>query len=67
MGFPLNSKFQVTVPEKVQQSLGVKPGDWIDFELRSDGQVFMVAAKSPKVFKQKMPPVAPQTSKTIHS
>jgi bifunctional DNA-binding transcriptional regulator/antitoxin component of YhaV-PrlF toxin-antitoxin module len=67
MGFLLNSKFQVTVPEKIQQSLGVKPGDLIDFELRSNGQVFMVAAKSSKVSKQKMPHLALQASKTTFS
>ena len=40
----ITSKGQVTIPKKVREFLGVKPGESVDFEPTADGRVVLVAA-----------------------
>lgn len=35
----VTSKGQVTIPKKVRDYLGIKPGTAVEFDLRQDGQV----------------------------
>ena len=37
----MTSKGQVTIPKRLRDYLGLKPGAVIDFELSQDGQVFL--------------------------
>jgi antitoxin PrlF len=39
----VTSKGQVTIPKEVRQALGVEPGDRVNFVLRPDGAVELVA------------------------
>lgn len=45
MSNQITSKGQVTIPKKVRDFLGVKPGESVDFEPTTDGRVVLVAAK----------------------
>jgi AbrB family looped-hinge helix DNA binding protein len=38
MGTRLTSKGQVTIPKKVREALGLRPGASVDFVLNGDGQ-----------------------------
>ncbi len=44
MSTQLTSKGQVTIPKKVRDFLGIKPGSAIDFETGADGRVVIVKA-----------------------
>lgn len=44
MSNQITSKGQVTIPKKVREFLGVKPGESVDFEPTADGRVVLVAA-----------------------
>lgn len=41
MATNLTSKGQVTIPKKIRDHLGLKPGQKIAFELAEDGQVYV--------------------------
>ena len=45
----LTSKSQVTVPKDVRKSLGVKPGDSIEFIRDGDGRITIVKGQDPAV------------------
>lgn len=45
----LTSEGQISVPEPVQEALGVRPGDLIGFEIRDDGTVLVRAERAGKV------------------
>jgi AbrB family looped-hinge helix DNA binding protein len=44
MGNRVTSKGQVTIPKKVREFLGIKPGTAVEFEPIADGRVVIVAA-----------------------
>ena len=44
MSNQITSKGQVTIPKKVRDFLGIKPGAAVDFEPGADGRVVIVAA-----------------------
>jgi antitoxin PrlF len=49
----VTSKGQVTIPKKVRDYLGIKPGDAVDFELGADRRVVLTkteARRGPSVF-----------------
>jgi antitoxin PrlF len=37
----MTTKGQVTIPKRLRDHLGLKPGSYIDFELAEDGRVFL--------------------------
>jgi AbrB family looped-hinge helix DNA binding protein len=37
----MTTKGQVTIPKRLRDHLGLKPGSYIDFELTDDGRVFL--------------------------
>jgi antitoxin PrlF len=39
----MTAKGQVTVPKRLREHLGLKPGAEVDFELAEDGRVFLKA------------------------
>jgi AbrB family looped-hinge helix DNA binding protein len=39
----MTTKGQVTIPKRLRDHLGLKPGSYIDFELTDDGRVFLKA------------------------
>ena len=44
MSNQVTSKGQVTIPKKIRDYLGIKPGAAVDFEPTADGRVVIVAA-----------------------
>ncbi len=42
MSTTVTSKGQVTIPKRVRDRLGIRPGSKVDFEARPDGQVALV-------------------------
>ena len=44
MGNQVTSKGQVTIPKKVREFLGIRPGTAVEFEPIADGRVVIVAA-----------------------
>ena len=44
MSNQVTSKGQVTIPKKVREFLGIKPGTAVEFEPIADGRVVIVAA-----------------------
>jgi antitoxin PrlF len=49
----VTSKGQVTIPKKVRDYLGIKPGDAVDFELGADRRVVLTkteARRGPSAF-----------------
>ncbi len=42
MGTTVTSKGQVTIPKRVRDLVGIKPGSVIDFERSPDGRVVLV-------------------------
>ncbi len=44
MSTVVTSKGQVTIPKKVRDYLGIRPGSAVDFELAADGRVVLVKA-----------------------
>jgi AbrB family looped-hinge helix DNA binding protein len=42
MSVRVTSKGQVTIPKRVREHLGVKPGSMVDFEVGADGRVTVV-------------------------
>ena len=44
MTHQVTSKGQVTIPKKVRDFLGIKPGTAVEFEPTTDGRVMIVAA-----------------------
>jgi AbrB family looped-hinge helix DNA binding protein len=44
----VTSKGQVTIPKRVRDHLGIKPGAAVDFELAPDGRVILVSAAGPR-------------------
>jgi AbrB family looped-hinge helix DNA binding protein len=45
MDATITSKGQTTIPSKIREHLGLKPGDKVSFLLRHDGQVVMLARR----------------------
>lgn len=43
----ITSKGQVTIPRRLRDFLGLKPGSEVDFELAEDGRVFLKTRKQP--------------------
>ncbi len=48
MATKVTSKGQVTIPKRVREALGVKPGDRIEFVVE-DGRVVLVSAGKPGI------------------
>jgi len=48
MGNALTVKGQVTIPKRVRDALGLKPGDEVDFVVESTGSVVVRRAGFPK-------------------
>lgn len=44
MASVVTSKGQVTIPKRVRDHLGIRPGSTVDFELSTDGRVVLVRA-----------------------
>ncbi|MCC6946774.1 MAG: AbrB/MazE/SpoVT family DNA-binding domain-containing protein [Bradyrhizobiaceae bacterium] len=44
----MTSKGQVTIPKKLRDYLGLKPGAAVEFELADDGQVVLKSARRPR-------------------
>lgn len=53
MSNQITSKGQVTIPKKIREFLGVKPGAAVDFEPTTDGRVVVVAAGRKAISKKK--------------
>ena len=45
----VTSKGQITLPAKLREQLGIKPGDRLDFERNSKGRVELVARRTTAV------------------
>ena len=45
MATALTVKGQVTIPKRVRDALGLKPGDLVDFVLGNDGRVVLQTAR----------------------
>jgi antitoxin PrlF len=43
----MTAKGQVTIPKRLRDHLGLKPGSEIDFELATDGRVFLETGDRP--------------------
>jgi antitoxin PrlF len=43
----MTSKGQVTIPRRLREHLGLKPGSDVDFELAEDGRVFLRTRNPP--------------------
>jgi antitoxin PrlF len=43
----MTTKGQVTLPKRLRDHLGLKPGSEVDFELAEDGRVFIKALHRP--------------------
>jgi AbrB family looped-hinge helix DNA binding protein len=43
----MTSKGQVTIPRRLREHLGLKPGSDIEFELAEDGRVFLKTRELP--------------------
>jgi AbrB family looped-hinge helix DNA binding protein len=43
----MTTKGQVTIPKRLRDHLGLKPGSEVDFELAEDGRVFIKALYPP--------------------
>ncbi len=52
MATTVTSKGQVTIPKRVRDLMGIKPGSKIDFERASDGRIVLVklGRKAPSRF-----------------
>lgn len=48
----LTQKGQVTIPQKVRRTLGVSPGDEIEFRVARNHQVIVVKSSSPSPFEK---------------
>ena len=44
MSYQVTSKGQVTIPKKIREFLGIKPGTAVEFEPIADGRVVIAAA-----------------------
>jgi len=44
MSYQVTSKGQVTIPKKIREFLGIKPGAAVDFKPTEDGKVLIFAA-----------------------
>jgi len=53
MSNQITSKGQVTIPKRIREFLGVKPGAAVDFEPTTDGRVVIVAAGRKLIGKKK--------------
>jgi antitoxin PrlF len=49
----LTKKGQVTIPKRVRDQLGLKPGDEVEFGLTDDGRVALKKAKSKRAPKSR--------------
>ena len=45
MAYALTVKGQVTIPKRVRDALGLKPGDLVDFVMDDDGRVVVRNAR----------------------
>lgn len=48
----LTRKGQVTIPKKVRQTLGIAPGDEVEFHVARDHQVIVVKSSPPSPFEK---------------
>jgi AbrB family looped-hinge helix DNA binding protein len=48
----VTAKYQVTLPKNIRKELGVKPGDFIEFEKHKDEFVLKKKVKNPKGFEK---------------
>ena len=48
----MTSKGQVTIPKNIRQVLGVKPGDFVEFELLPDQRVLVKPVLTTAVFER---------------
>jgi len=46
----LTRKGQVTIPKRVRQTLGIAPGDEVEFRVAQNHQVILVKSSSPSPF-----------------
>lgn len=53
MSTVVTSKGQVTIPKKVRDHLGIRPGTAVDFELTPDGRIALVKARKRKAARRK--------------
>lgn len=44
MGYALTSKGQVTIPKRIRESLGVRPGEAVNFRLNDQGETVIEKA-----------------------
>jgi AbrB family looped-hinge helix DNA binding protein len=44
----VTSKGQVTIPKRVRDLLGIGPGSEVEFKLGDDGDVVLIASRSPR-------------------
>jgi len=49
----VTQKGQVTIPKRVREQLGLKPGDQVEFGLTDDGRVELKKAKSKRPVKSR--------------
>jgi AbrB family looped-hinge helix DNA binding protein len=45
MGYAVTPKGQVTLPKRVRESLGVKPGEEVDFRMNDRGEIVVEKAR----------------------
>lgn len=43
----MTTKGQVTIPKRLRDHLGLKPGSWVEFELADDGKVVLRTKEKP--------------------
>ena len=46
----LRGKGQVTIPKAIRQTLGIKPGDEVEFRVTQDRQVVVARSSTPSPF-----------------
>ena len=52
MSVTVTQKGRVTIPKRVRDRLGIKPGDKVNFELAEDGRAFLRRSGKGKIAAQ---------------